>query len=320
MSSITLDDFSYGRAKALVARELPSKEQESRFKWTKTLTLAGFGLTVLWVGVLFADQPAQIAFLSLAAVSFLAAEVCFLSNISYLRRLWRSWKTARRLGFSRLRALPSRRPALDVLVEAALLTLLGIGLVIVFVSAIGVSTEISAGRLEWAGFGVVALVFGVMCILLYPMAWVRRRVHAVGAIHAELASAAAGPTDTPIAIHTAVYDDLVEIERTQIETDRVRIVAASERADTTNSGLHISADFFQSLVRLDPEQAGLVRQALDALSTDKRHQPAAVESAPVENMQVPATNLSIEIRRPSGRRVDVLRLRSAEDAKRGQDV
>src|SRR5688572_9395196 len=98
MSSITLDDFSYGRAKALVARELPSKEQESRFKWTKTLTLAGFGLAVLWVGVLFAYQSAQIAILIPAAVSFLAAEVCFLSNISYLRRLWRSWKTARRLG------------------------------------------------------------------------------------------------------------------------------------------------------------------------------------------------------------------------------
>jgi hypothetical protein len=319
MTSIAIDDFSYRRAKALLARELPTKDQEFRFKRTKTLTLVAVGLTLAWIVVLIAYAQAQIFVLMPAAVCYLLAELYFLSNISYLQRLWKSWKMARRLKFSRLRALRARTPLIDRLSSVALLALVLLGLLVIYVSLAGLVEELEAGDVTRAAGAVASLVFGVMCLLLYPMAWVRDRVHAVSAIHAELESAAAGSGDTPIEIHLSVYNDLAEIERTQIETDRAEIKSGSHRINSSmaNAGLHISADFFQAMARLDPHQVAHVRQALDVISTDKRER--VVEGEPsVEHMSVPSTNLAIELRRRSGRRVEIVNLRPA-DASYGGD-
>jgi hypothetical protein len=312
MASIALDDFAFSRAKALVAREMPSRDQEARFKLTKTLTLLGVALSVIWIGVLVIYDPAQRFVLFPAAVSFLAAEILFLSNITYLWRLWRSWRTARRLGFSsRLRALATRAPAADRLLRVVLAGLVVLGVLLLMVSGIGFFDAVDEGRWMRAGIASGALVFSSMCVLLAPMVWVRDRVHAVWALHAELESAATAAGDTPVEIRESVYNVLSQIERTQIETDRA--VASGRREDTTETGLHLKADFFQALARLTADEVAHVNRALDAIAIDKHHRPDSSEPAPIEQMAVPSTSLSIEFRRKSGRRVDVLGLRSTSE-------
>lgn len=313
MASVALDDFAFSRAKALVARELPSREQEARFKLTKTLTLLGFALAVTWFGVLVIYDPAQRFVLFPAAVSFLGAEILFLSNIKYLWRLGQSWRTARRLGFSsRLRAVRSGTPAADRLMWAALLILMVLGVVLVVVSGIGLYDELAAGRWRRAAVAFGVFVFASMCVLLAPMAWVRDRLHAVRALHAELKSAATVAHDTPVAIPEATYHVLSQIERTQIETDRA-VAASSPRRPTTKTGLHLKASFFQALASLNADQIEHVNRALDAIAIDKHQRPDAEESAPIEHLPIPSTSLLIEFRRRSGRRVDVLGVRAANE-------
>jgi hypothetical protein len=314
MASIALDDFAFNRAKALVTREMPSRDQEARFKHTKTLTLLGFALVIVWLGVLLIYARAQRFVLFPAAVSFIAAEFLFLSNITFLWRLWQSWRTARRLGFStRLRALRKRAPAADRLLQAALLGVVLLGAVLLVLSIIGLFDAISARQWMRASLAFGAIVFGSMCVLLAPMAWVRDRLHAVWALHAELESAAAVARDTPVEISHSVYKVLSEIERTQIETDR-EVAASSRGQTTTKTGLTLKASFFEQLAQLNADEVGHVNRALDALCVDKRQRPDAEESAPVEHLPVPPTRFSIEFRRRSGRRVDVLGVRSANES------
>jgi hypothetical protein len=321
MPSVALDDFAFSRAKALIARELPSKEQEARFRLTKTLTLVGFALVLIWIGVLMIYDPAQRFVLFPAAVSFLAAEGLFLSNISFLWRLGQSWRTARRLGYSsRLRPVKTRARAADRLILAALLALVALGVVLVVVTGIGLFDEVVKRQWLRAGIAFGAFVFAWMCVLLAPMAWVRDRVHAVWALHAELESAAtAAREDTPVEIPEATYHVLSQIERTQIETDR-EVAASGRRQSTAKTGLHLKASFFQALTRLNADEIEHVNRALDAIVIDKHQRPAdAEESAPIEHLPIPSTNLSIEFRRRSGRRVDVLGVRSANEP-RGHDA
>jgi hypothetical protein len=313
MASVSLDDFAFSRAKALVARELPSKEQEARFKLTKTLTLVGFVLVLIWFGVLVIYHPAQRFVLFPATVSFLAAEILFLSNITYLWRLRQSWRTARRLGFSsRIRVRPSRTRAADRLMWAALLALVVLGVLLIGVSGIGLYDELVARRWMRVSFAFGALVFAAMCVLLAPMVWVQDRLHAVWALQAELESAT-GVRDTQVEIPEHTYHALSQIERTQIETDR-EVAAASRPRTTTKTGLNLKASFFHALARLTADEIEHVNRALDAIVVDKHHRPDAEESAPIEQLPIPATSLSIEFRRRSGRRVDVLGVRSANDS------
>jgi hypothetical protein len=319
MSSIALDDVRYSRAKALLARELPTKDQESRFRSTKILTLTGFVLGLVWIGVVYVYDDAQRYVLYPATVSLLLAEILFLSNISYLRRLWRSWITARRLGFSRLRKAPGQNLLLDRLLTMVLLPVALAGIVITVASGIGLYVEIERNR-YWIQ-ATCSLVFGVMCVGLYPMALIRDRVHAVRSLDAELDAAAAAANDTTVEIQAKVYDTLAEIERTQIQADRGALKArTSLNSTTTKTGFRITSEFFQALAKLDEADAVHVRRTLEQLAAG-HHEPQDARELPrSETLAVPSTNLLIELRRKAERRVVVVNLRLNDGTLRGRDV
>lgn len=322
MASIALDRTRYTLAKAILAREYPSKKQEARFKCTKNLTLAFFAFGLLWVAMAVSGSTSQRTFLIVAMACYLAAVGLFLSNLSILRRLWRTWAIARQLGYSRPRVLRSRAPVIERLKNLTLLALYVPGLIITFMSSLGLKDGIQEGRWAVAAFAATSVVFGFMCLLMYPMARVRERLLAIAALQANLDTAAAEASSTSIEIHPAVWDDLAEIERLQIEADRLEVVAARDGHDSRVTELYISASFFEALAALDAQQADLVRRVLDELSSDSRpRDPTAARARSTESVAVRATNLSIEIRRyGSGRGFEVLALRSGQTVERGRRV
>ena len=314
MPSIALDRAHYARAKAILAREFPSSQQLARFKWTKYLTGAAFGFAFGWVWAAASGSTSQRSFLIAATICYVFAVVMFLSNLPLLRRLWRVWMIARRLGYSQPRVMRSKTPLLGWVKTLMWLALLVPGLVITVVSAQGVVTEIGNGRWGWAAFALISVFFGLMCLLMYPMASVREKLHGFAALDATLETAAAGAGDTPIEIHSSVYDDLSEIERLQIEADRAEVLASRHNDDSGLTGLYINAGFFETLAGLDTDQADCVRRVLDDLSIGSGPAaPAGSGARAVEHVVVPGATLSIEIRRQgSGRRIEVLALRLGE--------
>lgn len=255
MSVVPLDREALERARAIVARESPTPEQEMRFRWTARLIVLTLASLVVWVTTAINAPNFQQAFLIAATLFCLIANILFAWNLGMMRRLWRSFAAARTHGLQWRRA---RRTPL----ERAWLTLLGIlhviGYAVFFFGAFALTPETwRRSREEWfVAFSIAS--FGVGCLFMLPLELVRRRVTEMTSLRHVLDSKE--PTDAEkVDVPARKYDRITDLDFEQTCIDSHQSLENAACLDSeADLAVSLSPVFQAAVADLPAVQADLV--------------------------------------------------------------
>lgn len=307
MSVVTLDRDGLEHARAVIARESATPQQEARFEWTARLTAATLVLLAAW-GVTTLTVPFyQRVFLFGAALTCIIAVVLFALNMCFVWRLGRSFLAARRLG------LHWRRPKWSLTQRAWLVCLAVVHLIgypLLALGAFGLVEEIGGREIGDLLLAFSVVSFGAGCLFLLPLEVVRRRISAMTELRDALDSksqADAGKVQVPARAYDRITD--VEFEHTCVDSYRSLSNLADLEADT-EIAVSLSPAFQHAVGRLPEAQADLVFDLVGDL--DGRSELVSADRGTDLTLPVPGTTLQIRVRRYSGRNeIEVVSLETA---------
>jgi hypothetical protein len=304
MAVITLDRDALELARAIVDRERPTPQQEARFDWTARLVLTTFVLVMVWVATAINAPSYQRAFLFAAALTCLISIALFAFNAGFVSRLWRTFWTAKRLGVY-------RQPAKRTLAQRAwsaclwIILLLGIPLLVIGISGIGVAME--RGDSVELLVALSLVIFALGCLLLLPMELVRRRVNAMRALRGALDSgrpAAEGEVAVPVRAYDRITD--LQFARTVIDSHESLANDTGPDADA-GPAVRFRHGFQEAVANLPGRESDLVYDVIGDLhgSSD------LADTVPGGEMllPVPGTTFHIRLRRhPQRNEIEVVAL------------
>ncbi len=251
MAVITLDRGALDQARAIVDRESPTPRQETRFEWTARLVLATTLLVPVWAVTAIA-RFYQWYFFIVAWLACMTTITLFALNAGFVSRLWRSYRTAKRLG---LHWRHTKRTSRGWAWLACLAVIhIFVGYPLLFVSVFGLGAGIdNRDPVEFlAALSMVS--FGVGCLLLLPMDVVHRRVNAMRALRGALDSTQ--PSDAGnVEVPAREYDRITDLEFQHIVIDSLQSLA---NVDTdAGSAVRLRRAFQEAVANLPEAQSDL---------------------------------------------------------------
>lgn len=290
MTVVPLDREALERARAIVARESPTPEQETRFRWTARLIILTLASLVVWATTAINAPNFQQAFLIAATLLCLIANILFLRNAGMTRRLWRSYWAARTHGLHWRR--PRRTP-----LELAWLIVLGIihviGYAVFFFGAFALTPETwRRSREDWfVAFSIAS--FGVGCLFMAPLELVRRRVSEMASLRQVLDSKEEHADAEKVIVPARKYDRITDLEFEQTCIDSHQSLENAACLDSeADLAVSLSQGFQAAVADLPAVQADLVYDLVGDLDGGSK----LPRNARGSEFVVPVPNSKLQIR------------------------
>lgn len=223
MTTMRLDRAALQQARAVIARESPTRTQELIFRLASWLIALTFFLLIGWVvsaNVFFGVQQ----FVLLAAQWTLIAGVAlFACSSPFAVRLFRAVAAARRLRVPWWSGAPRSWPSSWVL-SLALMHFVGWGVLVL--GAIGLIVEAEPGQRDDFPLALGTFLFGVSLVCLLPMEVIRLRIRTLVPIRNVLDSITADSNE----IAAGLYDRITNLQFEQTAVDSYHSLRNAEQS------------------------------------------------------------------------------------------
>ena len=289
MTVVPLDREALERARAIVARESPTPEQETRFRWTARLIVLTLASLVVWVTTAINAPNFQQAFLIAATLLCLIANILFLRNAGMTRRLWRSYRAARSHGLHWRR---TRRSPMEIAWLTFLCILHPIGWAVALFGALALTPETWRQGFEEFFLAVSITTFGVGLLSLLPLELVRRRVSEMASLRQVLDSNEHADAEK-VHVPARKYDRITDLEFEQTCIDSHQSLENAACLDSeADLAVSLSQGFQAAVADLPAVQADLVYDLVGDLDGGSK----LPRNARGSEFVVPVPNSKLQIR------------------------